>query len=69
MAFVSDMLEPEAEVAKTSDGRMGERYLTASETFQLSQAISLKRIADSLARISECSDGIAPSAFRISVQE
>lgn len=45
---ISDHLEPECMVTKTSDGRCGERYLTASETFQLSQAISLKRIADVL---------------------
>jgi hypothetical protein len=44
----TDSLEPVALVMKTSDGKCGERYLTASETFQLSQAISLKRIADAL---------------------
>jgi hypothetical protein len=30
-----------------------------------SKAISLKRIADALERISECADGVHPSAFRI----
>lgn len=45
---VMDSLEPHVENARTSDGKCGERYLTANETFQLSQAISLKRIADAL---------------------
>lgn len=65
MMSVSDKLEPEATLAKTSDGRCGERYLTANETFQLSQAISLKRIADALEKVSDCADGIHPSAFRV----
>lgn len=51
MAGVMDGLEPGAETGKTTDGRGGERYLTAGEIFQLSQAISLKRIADNLDRV------------------
>lgn len=35
------------------------------EAAQVSTAISLKRIADALERISECADGIHPSAFRV----
>jgi hypothetical protein len=31
-------------------------------------AVSLTRIADSLAAIAECADGIHPSAFRVSSQ-
>ncbi len=45
---VTDHLEQAAVLAKTDDGRCGERYLTAIETFQLSQAVSLKRIADAV---------------------
>lgn len=48
MAHVSDLLEDGSTTAQTDDGRGGHRYLTAAEIFQLSQAISLKRIADAL---------------------
>lgn len=45
---IRDSIEPGVVTAQTSDGKCGDRYLTASESFQLSSAISLKRIADAL---------------------
>ena len=39
------------------------------EAAQVSTAISLKRIADALERISACADGIHPSAFRVVRQD
>lgn len=52
---MADLIEPGAiEHRPDHDGQI-----------RLSQAISLKRIADSLERIGECADGIHPSAFRV----
>jgi hypothetical protein len=36
---------------------------------QVSLAISAKRIADALERISQCADGVHPSAFRVFRQD
>jgi hypothetical protein len=45
-----------------------ETQLANQPTAMDSIAVSLSRIADSLAAIAACADGIHPSAFRISNQ-
>lgn len=48
MAKIEDQLEDGVFSTKKSDGRGGEDWITFNESVQLSQAISLKRIADEL---------------------
>lgn len=49
MTTIMEMLEPEISKGRTLNDTGDERIFTASEMFALSQAVSLKRIADALA--------------------
>jgi len=58
MADAMDQLEPGVETAQADDGNGGYRFLNPGECIRLSQAISLKRIADTFATLSTevCND-------------